>query len=116
MEHELSAEYDIAHRAGLAIVFSAWMKYVYRGKIHRFVQFAVRVWDVDFTYEHPEEIILEGIRRMEKFFRSIGIPVRLSKIGIGEERLEQMAEKPVYLAASGDLKSFRNRILSKFSG
>ena len=28
IEHELSAQYDIAHGAGLAIIFPAWMKYV----------------------------------------------------------------------------------------
>ncbi len=42
IEHELSALYDIAHGAGLAIVFPAWMKYVYRADMSRFVQFAVR--------------------------------------------------------------------------
>ena len=28
IEHELSAEYDCAHGAGLAVIFPAWMKYV----------------------------------------------------------------------------------------
>lgn len=28
VEHQLSAHYDIAHGAGLAIIFPAWMKYV----------------------------------------------------------------------------------------
>ncbi len=30
IEHELSAIYDIAHGAGLAIIFPHWMKYVYK--------------------------------------------------------------------------------------
>ena len=30
IEHELSGIYDIAHGAGLSIVFPAWMKYVYK--------------------------------------------------------------------------------------
>jgi alcohol dehydrogenase YqhD (iron-dependent ADH family) len=33
IEHELSGLYDIAHGAGLAIVFPAWMKYVYRDNL-----------------------------------------------------------------------------------
>ncbi len=104
IEHELSAEYDIAHGAGLAIIFPAWMKYVYHRNIHRFVQFAVRVWDVDFACERPEEIVLEGIRRMEGFFRSIGMPVRLSEVGIGEDRFEQMAEKACMFGSIGGFK------------
>ncbi len=30
IEHELSGLYDVAHGAGLAVVFPAWMEYVYR--------------------------------------------------------------------------------------
>lgn len=93
MEHELSARYDIAHGAGLAIIFPAWMKYVYRTNVNRFVQFATRVFDVDLSYQNPEEIALEGIARMEAFFRSIDMPVRLSEAGIGAEALEEMAKK-----------------------
>lgn len=93
IEHELSAIYDIAHGAGLAIVFPAWMKYVYKHDINRFVQFAVRVWDVDMNFENPEETALEGIKRLEDFFRSIGLPVRLSEINISGDRFEEMADK-----------------------
>ena len=42
IEHELSAHYDIAHGAGLAIVFPAWMKYVLKHDVSRFVQFATK--------------------------------------------------------------------------
>ena len=71
IEHELSAMYDLAHGAGLAIVFPAWMKYVYRQDPERFVQFAVRVFGVEQNFHHPEQTILEGIRRLEDFFRRI---------------------------------------------
>lgn len=93
IEHELSAIYDIAHGAGLAIIFPAWMKYVYKHNINRFVQFAVRVWDVDLTFEDSEAIVLEGIRRMTEFFRRIALPVTLADAGIGYDRLEEMADK-----------------------
>src|SRR5690606_2127475 len=49
IEHEISGIYDVAHGAGLAVVFPAWMQYVYKTDLGRFVQFAVRVWDVDFA-------------------------------------------------------------------
>ncbi len=103
IEHELSGIYDIAHGAGLAIVFPAWMKYVYKTNVSRFVQFAVRVWKVEQDFANPEKTVLEGIARMERFFKSIGLPVRLSDAGIGDDRFEEMAEKAV---GTGTLGSF----------
>lgn len=93
IEHELSGIYDVAHGAGLAVVFPAWMKYVYRHDITRFVQFAVRVWNVDQDFHGPEATALAGIRALEEFFLSIGRPVRLGGLGIDEARLEEMARK-----------------------
>ncbi|HHV96524.1 MAG TPA: iron-containing alcohol dehydrogenase [Clostridiaceae bacterium] len=93
IEHELSAIYDIAHGAGLAIVFPAWCKYVYKANISRFAQFATRVWNVDYSFENPEQTALEGINRMEKFFKEIGMPVTLKDANIPDDRLEEMASK-----------------------
>lgn len=77
IEHELSAIYDIAHGAGLSIVFPAWMKYVYKQNPERFVQFAVRVFGVEQDFHNPERTILEGIRRLEDFFHRIGLSTKL---------------------------------------
>ena len=93
IEHELSAIYDIAHGGGLAIVFPAWSKYVYKANVKRFAQFASRVWNVDYSFEYPEETALEGINRMEKFFKELGLPVTLKDAGIPSDRLEEMARK-----------------------
>jgi alcohol dehydrogenase YqhD (iron-dependent ADH family) len=93
IEHEPSAIYDIAHGAGLAIIFPAWMKYVYKHNVNRFVQFAVKVWDVDLSFQSPETIALEGIKRMTEFFRKIGLPVTFTEAGIPSDRFEEMADK-----------------------
>lgn len=93
IEHELGGIYDIAHGAGLAIVTPAWMRYVYQKHLNRFVQFAVRVMDVDMPYENQDAIALEGIRRLERFFEEIGMPTRLSHADIGADRLREMADK-----------------------
>jgi len=93
IEHELSAVYDIAHGAGLAIVTPAWMKYVLKHDIARFAQYAVRVWGVEDDYFDPEPVARAGIERLEAFWRSIGQKVRLSEIGIDDSRFEEMARK-----------------------
>ena len=93
IEHELSGIYDVAHGAGLAVVFPAWMKYVYKHDIARFVQFAVRVWNVEEDHFSPEETALAGISALESFLTSLNQAVRLPGIGIDETRLEEMSRK-----------------------
>ena len=48
---------------------------------------------MDYSFENPEETALEGINRMEKFFREIGMPVTLKDANIPDDRLEEMANK-----------------------
>ncbi len=93
IEHELSGIYDVAHGAGLSVVFPAWMKYLYRHDINRFAQFAARVWNVDYSVWSPEETALLGIKRLEDFYRSLGLPVTLAELGITDDRLDEMAGK-----------------------
>ncbi|MBP8081923.1 MAG: iron-containing alcohol dehydrogenase [Spirochaetes bacterium] len=93
IEHEISAIYDVAHGAGLAVVFPAWMKYVYKHNVNRFVQFASRVFNVEIDFYNPEKTALEGIRRLEMFFESIGLPIRLSQMNIKDGKISEMAAK-----------------------
>lgn len=93
IEHEISAIYDIAHGAGLAIVFPAWMKYVYKRDVKRFAQYAQRMWNVDDNLFDLEEMALRGISSLEGYFNSIGLPTRLSHANINDEHLEEMADK-----------------------
>ncbi|MDG5813556.1 iron-containing alcohol dehydrogenase [Chitinispirillales bacterium ANBcel5] len=93
IEHEISGIYDVAHGAGLAAVVPAWMKTVYKTNIARFVQFASRVWNVEINFQDQEKTALEGIKRTEQFFSSIGLPVTLGEMDIDDKRLEEMADK-----------------------
>lgn len=93
IEHELSGIYDVAHGAGLAVVFPAWLKYVYHQDVHRFAQFAVRVWNVEADFWDAEKTALKGIAKLEAFLQSLGLPVRLGGLEIGDDRFEEMAVK-----------------------
>ena len=104
IEHEISGIYDVAHGAGLAVVFPAWMAYVYRVDIQRFVQYAVRVWGVDYSFGESERIALEGIAHTKEFFRSIGLPVSLEEMNIPTDRLEEMAQKATKNGLLGNFK------------
>lgn len=92
IEHELSALYDVAHGAGLAVVMPAWMRYVMRHDVNRFAQFAVRVWGCDMNFAHPELTAEEGIVRFRAFLTSIGMPATLAELGAKEEDIPRMVE------------------------
>lgn len=93
MEHELSGLYDVAHGAGLAVMFPAWMKYVMQHDVMRFAQFAVRVWGCEMNFQHPDKTALEGIARYEAFMQSIGMPIRFSELGAKAEDIPLLVEK-----------------------
>jgi alcohol dehydrogenase YqhD (iron-dependent ADH family) len=92
IEHELSGINDVAHGAGLAIIFPAWMRYVYKQDVSRFAQFASRVWNIEMDYFNPEKTALAGIDAIKTFFRSIGLPVALTDIGITPEHYGHIAD------------------------
>jgi alcohol dehydrogenase len=66
IEHELSGIYDVAHGAGLAVVFPAWMKYVYKHDVGRFARFATRVWGVEPRFDWPSGRRLKASARQSR--------------------------------------------------
>lgn len=105
IEHELSALYDVAHGAGLAVIFPAWMTYVMHQNINRFAQIAVRVWGCQMNFENPEETAKEGIKRLKNFFKSIGLPTNFEELGAKEEDIPKMVEK-MQLGENGSCGQF----------
>ena len=92
MEHELSAYYDVAHGAGLAVIFPAWMKFVMHHDVMRFAQFAVRVWGCEMDFQNPQGTALQGIERYEQFLISIGMPVRFAGLDAKKEDIPTLVK------------------------
>ena len=92
IEHELSALYDVAHGAGLAVVMPAWMRHVMRHDVNRFAQFAVRVWGCDMNFANPEITAAEGIARFYAFLAAIGMPATFAQLGAKEEDIPTLVE------------------------
>jgi len=104
IEHEVSAVYDIAHGAGLAIIFPNWMKYVYKERVGKFVQYAVRVWNIDPSGKSDDEIALAGIKATRDYFTRIGAPATLGELGINDVYLDRMAEEATQFGPIGTFK------------
>lgn len=104
IEHALSGIYDIAHGAGLAIVFPNWMKYVYKNSINKFKKYAVNIWNVDTKNKTEEEIALEGINKTKEYFSKVGAPVTLSEVNIPESDIDKIVETVILTGEGSYLK------------
>ncbi|MFH1197837.1 MAG: iron-containing alcohol dehydrogenase [bacterium] len=101
LEHSLSAFYDIAHGAGLAIMFPAWMKYVYKKDIAKFVRLAEKVFGI--TAGSDDEKAIKGIDAVKNFFKEIGAPTSLKEINVDETDLDKLADNAALRAPEGRL-------------
>lgn len=101
IEHELSAIYDCAHGAGLAVVMPAVFTYNMNHNVMRFAQAAVRVWGCQMDFEHPERTAKAGIEALRSFLISIGMPKNFAELGAKEEDIERMA----HCACHGDART-----------
>ena len=92
IEHELSALYDCAHGAGLAVTMPAVFNYVMEHNVMRFAQVAVRVWGCQMDFEHPEVTAKAGIEAFRSFLISIGMPKNFAELGAKREDIPKLVE------------------------
>ena len=92
IEHELSALYDVAHGAGLAVTMPAVFRYVMNHNVMRFAQVAVRVWGCSMDLANPEITALEGIGKLADFLASIGMPRNFEELGAKEADIPTLVE------------------------
>lgn len=91
IEHEISGLYDVAHGAGLSVVFPAWMQYVYQEDVTRFAMFANRVLNVELDFYDLERTALKGIEALKDFYKSLNMPINFKELGIDYPDIEQLA-------------------------
>ena len=96
IEHELSALYDCAHGAGLAVVMPAVFTYNLHHNINRFAQAAVRVWGCQMDFANPKRTALEGIEALRRFLSSIGMPKNFAELGADPADIQKLAHTACY--------------------
>ncbi|RKP51658.1 iron-containing alcohol dehydrogenase [Cohnella endophytica] len=104
IEHEVSAIYDIAHGAGLAIIFPNWMKYVYKERVGKFARYAERVWGIDPAGKSEDELAIAGIEATRAYFTRIGAPATLGELDIDGQHLDRMADEATRFGPIGTFK------------
>ena len=90
LEHELSAlNPAITHGAGLAVMFPAWMEYVYDANPARFAQYGREVFGLATTGDLDADA-LSAIDETRAFFASLGMPTTLEELDVHEDDIEKM--------------------------
>lgn len=90
--HALSAKFDVAHGASLTTIWGHWANYVYENDLERFKHYAKAVWGIE--TEDAKCAAEESIERTVAYFKEIGMPTRLSELGVGildEETLKALS-------------------------
>ena len=99
LEHELSAhDATITHGAGLAVIFPAWLRYVWRSAPERILSFGRDVFGIepvdpeaDGVDVTPEEAVADAaeatIDALQGFFTSMGMPSTLTELGVSAEQI-----------------------------
>jgi alcohol dehydrogenase YqhD (iron-dependent ADH family) len=98
IEHALSAlNPDVAHGAGLAVVFPAWMKYVYKAYPAKFRRFGRIIFRL--KNSTPES----AIEALKRWYKKIGAPTTLKELGFKREDVEKLTEIAALTAPMGKL-------------
>lgn len=92
IEHELSALYDCAHGAGLAVTMPAVFTYELSHNVMRFAQAAVRIWGCQMDFANPEVTARAGIEAFRNFLISIGMPKNFEELGAREEDIPKLVD------------------------
>lgn len=96
IEHEVSAYYDITHGIGLAIITPHLLRYFLEkdaGLTPRYVEFATNIMELKREdYESDAALIEAAFKKLEDFYRSIGVPAGLKDVGVTDEHFKAMAE------------------------
>ncbi len=94
LEHELSGMFDVAHGAGLAAIWPSWARYNIGTDPARIAKLGHNVFNVTDSGQADRDAELT-IEAVEAFYRSIGMPVRISGLGINltDGDIDQLALK-----------------------
>jgi len=93
MGHILSLLHGVPHGASLSILFPAWMKLLHERASQQISKLGTDLFgnsNIDAT-----------ILRFEEFFTLIGSPVRLSQVGIDEDKFEEIIQLMIRNKAEG---------------
>lgn len=113
IEHELSAQTDLNHGHGMAIVYSGWMPYVLESIPKRFARFAENVWGIERKGRSDIELGQAGIEATKAYWEELGITLSLSAAGVEEKYIDIVAERTMRYGGVGSAKSLTKESIAE---
>jgi NADP-dependent alcohol dehydrogenase len=89
--HELTAVYGIDHGQSLAVASLGVLKHQREAKAGKLIQYGRRVWGIEGLGD--EATIDAAIVRTEEFFRSVGVPTRLSDYALTPANCQEIVDR-----------------------
>ncbi|MCF0221999.1 MAG: iron-containing alcohol dehydrogenase [Fibrobacter sp.] len=93
MEHEISAEYDVTHGAGLAVIFPAFLQYGAKHNPHKIAQLGHRVFGIVDSGDESIDAMATAIALKTWFHEKLHLPVTFGQLGIPDPDLELLNER-----------------------
>ncbi len=101
----ISGRYNISHGTGMAIMFLAWLKVVAKKYPNKILEFTTSVLGAD--GKTKEQKIANGIKKLEDFYKKLGLPTTLKQIKINADEVVKFANeyflKDIVLGGYGKL-------------
>ena len=88
---------DATHGMTLSAVSMAYYRHIMPYGLHKFVRYAVNVWDVSPDGKTDENIAREGLGRMEAYMKELGLEMHLSGLGVTEDMLDGIAKGSIIM-------------------
>lgn len=108
IEHALSAlNPEVAHGAGLAVVFPAWMKYVYKANPTKFRRFGRTIFRL------KNSTPTQAIDALKRWYKKIGAPTTLKELGFKREDIETLTEIAAKTVPMGKLAKLEKEDIRK---
>ena len=82
---------DATHGMTLSAISIPYYRFIMPYGLQKFKRYAVNVWDVSPDGKTDEQIAGEGLTRMERYMREIGLVMNIKELGVTEEMLDGIA-------------------------
>lgn len=113
----VGAHTNATHGMTLAAVSMAYYHYILPYGMPKFARYAVNVWGVDAKGKTEEQIAREGLERMEKWMRQIGLVMNLTTLGVNENMIDGITDSTFVMHGGykvldkGEIKSILKKSL-----
>jgi len=93
MEHEISAEYDVTHGAGLAVIFPAFLQYGAKLNPHKIAQLGHRVLGIVDSGDASKDAMAAALALKTWYHDKLHMPVTFEQLGVANPNLELLNER-----------------------